>query len=137
MGAGGRPVLHPHRITGADAWRATFILIMALAMVFTRPRDGSAGTPAGGQHAAPGVECDDGMRRQVLVVDDDPRVRAALRDLLATTDDFAVTAEAGTAPEAPVVTDSVRRVEVALVDIGLPDLETGLEALDADVHPAP
>jgi DNA-binding response OmpR family regulator len=67
------------------------------------------------------------MERRVLVVDDEPRIRAVLRAYLEA-DGFEVT-EAATGREAlQAATDSARAPALVLLDVGLPDLD-GLEVL--------
>ena len=71
----------------------------------------------------------------MLIVEDDPRVRSALSELLAVSEGFGVGGVAATARDA---LDAGGRLDVALVDVLLPDLEDGLSvirALAADGHP--
>ena len=70
------------------------------------------------------------MNRRVLVIDADPRVRAAVRELLATTRHLTVAAEASTAAEAlRALRDDA--VDVALVEVALPDPASGLALITA------
>jgi DNA-binding NarL/FixJ family response regulator len=62
---------------------------------------------------------------RVLLVDRDVRVRVAIRQTITLEGDLTVVAEAADAAEALVKADSARPA-VALVDLLLPDLETGL-----------
>jgi DNA-binding NarL/FixJ family response regulator len=72
------------------------------------------------QHAHPPV--------RVLIVEDDPRVRTALRRFLSTADDIEVIADAGaTAPALRLAHDLTPTV--ALVDVHLPHPTDGLELL--------
>ena len=67
------------------------------------------------------------MERRVLVVDDEPKIRAVLRAYLEA-DGFEVS-EAATGREAlRAATDSARAPALVLLDVGLPDLD-GLEVL--------
>ena len=71
----------------------------------------------------------------MLIVEDDPRVRSALSELLAASEGFCVGGVAATARDA---LDAGDWLDVALVDVLLPDLEDGLSvirALAADGHP--
>ena len=61
--------------------------------------------------------------RRVLIVEDDPRVRSALSELLAASEGFCVVGVAATARDA---LDAGDWLDVALVDVLLPDLEDGL-----------
>jgi DNA-binding NarL/FixJ family response regulator len=73
--------------------------------------------------------------RRVLIVEDDPRVRSALSELLTASEGFCVRGVAATARDALDVGD---RLDVALVDVLLPDLEDGLlviRTLAAEGHP--
>jgi two-component system response regulator DesR len=62
---------------------------------------------------------------RVLVVDDDPRVRAAIADTIALEPDLVMVAEAADAVAARTVADRTDP-SVALVDVLLPDEATGL-----------
>jgi DNA-binding NarL/FixJ family response regulator len=62
----------------------------------------------------------------VLVVDDDPRVRAAIRETIALETDLLLAGEAADAVTALAVASAVEP-RVALVDVLLPDVESGLE----------
>jgi DNA-binding NarL/FixJ family response regulator len=62
---------------------------------------------------------------RVLVVDDDPRVRAAIADTIALEPDLVIVAEAGDAATARRLAGSADP-SVALVDVLLPDEATGL-----------
>lgn len=71
----------------------------------------------------------------MLIVEDDPRVRSALSALLTASGAFSVGGVAATARDALDMQDCV---DVALVDVLLPDLEDGLSvirALAAEGHP--
>ena len=70
---------------------------------------------------------------EVLVVDDDLRVRQALVRLLTAWPGFRVVGEAGDA-EAAVRSAEERHPTVALVDVLLPDADTGLGLIDALSH---
>jgi DNA-binding NarL/FixJ family response regulator len=83
-----------------------------------RPRKGTLTTePA---QAAP--------RRRVLLVDDDARVRNALRALLSSTQGLAVAGEASSAPDA-LQADEQLGPDVVLLDLLLPTAGDGLEVL--------
>src|SRR5690242_17751224 len=62
---------------------------------------------------------------RVLIVEDDPRVRTALRRFLATSDDFEVVGDAGSTAVALRLAQEVPPA-VALVDVHLPDPADGL-----------
>ena len=62
---------------------------------------------------------------RVLVVDDDARVRAAIRQTIAFEDDFRLVGEAADAPTATALADETGP-SVALVDVLVPDDTTGL-----------
>lgn len=64
---------------------------------------------------------------RVLVVDDEPLIRAGIRLILSTAGDIEVVAEAANGREA-VETARSHRLDVALLDIQMPEM-TGLEAL--------
>ncbi|MGZ4233029.1 MAG: response regulator [Solirubrobacteraceae bacterium] len=71
----------------------------------------------------------------MLIVEDDPRVRSALSELLTASGGFCVGGVAATARDALNTRDGF---DVALVDVLLPDLEDGLSvirALAAEGHP--
>lgn len=73
--------------------------------------------------------------RRVLIVEDDPRVRSALSELLTASGGLCVVGIATTARDA---LDAGDCLDVALVDVRLPDLEDGLlviRKLAADGHP--
>jgi DNA-binding NarL/FixJ family response regulator len=65
---------------------------------------------------------------RVLIVDDDPRVREALRCFLSGLPGFEVTADADSAAAAVAIARK-NPPTVALVDLFLPDLGDGLELL--------
>jgi len=74
--------------------------------------------------------------RRVLIVEDDPRVRSALSELLAASDGLCVGGLAATASAAAAAAERAV-LDVALVDVLLPDLQDGLSvirALVADGH---
>ena len=66
-----------------------------------------------------------GRRARVLVVDDDPRVRAAIVQTIALEEDLEVVAEAADATAALAIAERAGP-SVALVDVLLPDGATGL-----------
>ena len=71
----------------------------------------------------------------MLIVEDDPRVRSALSGLLAASEGLCVVGVAATARDA---LDAGDWLDVALVDVRLPDLEDGLlviRTLAAEGHP--
>lgn len=65
----------------------------------------------------------------VLVVDDDPRIRAAVRGLIAAKPGYSLVAEAGSIAEATALARETKP-EVILLDLGLPD-GSGARLLDA------
>ena len=74
-------------------------------------------------------------RRRVLIVEDDPRVRSALSGLLTASEGLCVVGVAATGRDA---LDARGWLDVALVDVRLPDLEDGLlviRTLAAEGHP--
>lgn len=80
----------------------------------------------GFRKAAPGRRSHStGTVTTVVIVEDEPLLRAGLRELLAAEDDLAVVGTAGDGPEALDVVDSTNP-DVALVDIRLPFLD-GIE----------
>jgi DNA-binding NtrC family response regulator len=70
------------------------------------------------------------MTRRVLVIDDDARVRTALDDLLASTDDLTPAVSMATAAGALAAAEQDGPFDVALVDIRLPDPATGLALVE-------
>src|SRR6185312_14132907 len=72
---------------------------------------------------------DDPMTKTVSLAEDDARVRAAVRALLAASRRFALVAEAASVAEAVVATRVVTP-DVLLLDLGLPD-GSGLDVLHA------
>lgn len=76
------------------------------------------------------VSADRGERVRVLVADDDPRVRTALRTFLSASPGFDVVGVAGTAASA-VDMAREQRPNVALVDLLLPEAHDGLGVLRA------
>ncbi len=73
--------------------------------------------------------------RRVLIVEDDPRVRSALSELLTASEGLCVVGIAATAGDA---LDAGDWLDVALVDVRLSDLEDGLlviRKLAAEGHP--
>jgi DNA-binding NarL/FixJ family response regulator len=71
----------------------------------------------------------------VLIVEDDPRVRSALRGLLAASDGLCVVGVASSARDA---LDAGDWLDVALIDVRLSDIEDGLlviRTLAAQGHP--
>jgi DNA-binding NarL/FixJ family response regulator len=75
--------------------------------------------------------------RRVLVVDDDARVRAALRELLASTSDLGPAASAGSAAEAQDAEQRHGPFDLAVVDVLLPDPATGLALIRGLVQRLP
>jgi DNA-binding NarL/FixJ family response regulator len=71
-----------------------------------------------------------GQPVRVLIVEDDPRVRTALRWFLSTSDDFEVVGDAGCSDPALRLARDLAP-SVALVDIHLPDPADGLGLLHA------
>lgn len=69
-------------------------------------------------------------RVTVLIVDDDARVRRALRDLLEATPDLAVVAVAGSARDA-LADDAEHAPDVVILDVLLPQAADGLHVLRA------
>ncbi|HUR17843.1 MAG TPA: response regulator [Acidimicrobiales bacterium] len=67
-------------------------------------------------------------KRRVLVVDDDARVRHALRALLTSSHGLAVAGEAASAPDALRV-DEQLLPDIVLLDLLLPTAQEGLEVL--------
>ena len=67
---------------------------------------------------------------RVLIVEDDSRVRAALTDLLAATNDFVVTAAVGTAADAHTVL-ATAPVDRILMDVHLPNSDDGITLIRA------
>ena len=73
--------------------------------------------------------------RRVLIVEDDPRVRSALSELLTASEGLCVVGVAATARDA---LDAGDCLDVALVDVRLPNLADGLlviRTLAAEGHP--
>ena len=73
--------------------------------------------------------------RRVRIVEDDPRVRSALSELLTASEGLCLVGVAATARDA---LDAGDWLDVALVDVRLPDLEDGLlviRKLAAEGHP--
>lgn len=88
--------------------------------------------PAQPSHDASSRPC---KGRRVLIVEDDPRVRSALSGLIAASDGLCVIGVAATARDA---LDAGDWLDVALVDVRLPDLDSGLlviRTLAAAGHP--
>ena len=63
--------------------------------------------------------------RRVLIVDDDPRVRAALTALITLTTDLTVAAAVGTARDAGTAL-ATRTVDLVLIDVQLPHPDDGI-----------
>src|SRR5690348_316255 len=76
--------------------------------------------PAQSSHDTSSRPCEG---RRVLIVEDDPRVRSALCGLLTASEGLCVVGVAATARDA---LDAGEWLDVALVDVRLPDLEDGL-----------
>lgn len=87
--------------------------------------DADAEPPADGS-PADGSPADGGAPIRVLLVDDDPLVRAGLRMLLGGTDDIEVAGEAGDGVEA-IEQVAMLRPDVVLMDVRMPILD-GIEA---------
>lgn len=86
----------------------------------------SIGAPASGDNANACLEVGEPNRPiRLLVIDDDPRVRAALGQTIALEADLVMVADAATGPAALAVAERVDAA-VALVDVLLPDATTGL-----------
>ena len=66
--------------------------------------------------------------RRVLIVDDDPRVRAALTALITGTTDLTVAAAVGTARDAWAAL-ATRPVDLILVDVQLPHRDDGISLI--------
>lgn len=73
---------------------------------------------------------------RVLVVDDSPTVREAIKALIATTDDIEVVAEASTGKEALAIL-SKNKVDVVTMDIVMPGGIDGFEATSLIMHHYP
>ena len=71
---------------------------------------------------------DSGRPVRILVAEDNPQVRAALRTFLSTHPDFEIVGEAGDAFTALQLA-RVHKPDVALVDVLLPDAREGLRVL--------
>jgi DNA-binding NarL/FixJ family response regulator len=65
---------------------------------------------------------------RVLIAEDDPRVRTALRSFLSASSGFAVVGDAGSAASALEMARE-RAPDIALVDVHLPDAPSGLGLL--------
>ncbi|CAB3755120.1 Virulence factors putative positive transcription regulator BvgA [Paraburkholderia humisilvae] len=74
-------------------------------------------------------------RSSIMVIDDHPAMRRALRQVFGETDEFNVVAEAGTAAQALRLTESAAP-QLAIVDLRLPDLD-GIELIPALRHVRP
>jgi len=64
--------------------------------------------------------------RRILIVDDHPIMRRGVVSLIGTEDDLKIVSEAGTAAEAMAVLESGESLDLAIVDLSLPD-KSGLE----------
>ena len=76
--------------------------------------------------SAPGMARNESGKTSILLVDDHPLLRQALRDLLEKEDDFEIVAEAGDGEEAVRLATKLVP-DVVIMDIGIPKLN-GLEA---------
>ena len=74
------------------------------------------------------IEQSTAPRLRVLIVEDDARVRRALRSLIDCTPDLRVVGEAGSTPSAKRL-DLVLRPDVVVLDLLLPHPSDGLEVL--------
>jgi DNA-binding NarL/FixJ family response regulator len=73
---------------------------------------------------------DQSRRTRVLIVDDDARVRAGLRQMLASTTEFEVAGAAASAPQARAAFATAgRRIDIAIVDVRLPTACVGLDLI--------
>ena len=73
-------------------------------------------------------------KAKIVVVDDHPVMRMGLGAMISATDDLEVAGEAGSASEAVDLIESLDQVDLAILDMSLPD-RNGLELIkDSSVH---